>query len=567
MSRLFPQCRRTGSARIAVLACALLAVGCSRYSTFAPPGSGVVVAPPVGPDGTVVVGPTFLPGSVPVAVPVRVRPQPKLTVTPTRVVAPIGSEVVLLASLCGRDGLMMPNQRVEWMIAPGDAGQLLTLGGRDNWSLFQATRDRPRKLTNRYVIGSTAGSYERITRGTSATGDDLCVKPGQAWVAVTSPVEGTSHVTGYAPGVPNWQLGRDTAVIHWVDAQVSFPITAINAVGARHTMTTTVVRSSNQQPLAGWTVRYQIVGGPAASFAPGDAQTVDVATNAAGQASAEIFQPTPARGTNQVRIDVIRPPRPNDPDGAPFVVQSGSVLATWSAPEIRIQTIGPSEATVGATAVYQLAVSNAGDLPARDVTLSVTLPEGVSLASSRPEATQQGSTLRWKLGEVAAREARTINLELRVESEATVDICGAISTASGQTARSCATTRIGVAPVEPRPQPQPRGQADVRMTLSGPQTAKVGGEVVYDVTIRNVGGTAATGLTIADTFDDGLEHVDPLNPDRADPMTSPLRRKLADLAPGATDSIKIRFRVKRAGTMCHTVEVSGPGIVTVSQRA
>ena len=572
MLRLFPQCRRTRSAQIAVLACALMAGGCSRYSTFAPSGSGVVVAPPVESDGTIAATPTLLPGRAPLAVPVRVRPQPKLTVSPERVVAPIGSEVILLASLCGRDGLMMPNQRVEWMIAPNDAGQLLTLGDRDRWSLFQATSDRPRKLTNKYVIGSTAGGYESITRGTPSPADDLCVKPGQAWVAVTSPVEGTSRVTGYAPGIPNWQLGRDTAVIHWVDAQVSFPITAINAVGGSHALTTTVVRSSNQQPLAGWTVRYQIVGGPAARFAPGDAQTIDVTTNAAGQATAEISQPTPARGTNQVRIDVIRPPLASDPDAAPFVVNSGSVMATWSAPEIQVRTTGPSDATIGSIAVYQLAVSNAGDMPASDVALSVTLPDGVSLAASRPEATQQGATLRWNLDEVAAREARTIHLEVRTEKEATIDICGALSAANGQTARSCATTRIGVAPVDPQPQPQPRpqpqptNQADVRLTLSGPQTAKVGGEIVYEATIRNVGGAAATGLTIADTFDDGLEHVDPFNPD-ANPMASPLRRKLADLAAGATETVKIRFRVKRAGTMCHTVEVSGPGIATSSQRA
>ena len=57
---------------------------------------------------------------------------------------------------------------------------------------------------NTYAIGMTSSSYLCLSRGTPTPTDDLAVERGQAWVAVTSPVEGVSYVTAYAPGVKAW---------------------------------------------------------------------------------------------------------------------------------------------------------------------------------------------------------------------------------------------------------------------------------------------------------------------------------------------------------------------------
>jgi uncharacterized repeat protein (TIGR01451 family) len=578
MSRLPPPHRRFALAA-ALAAIALAPLGCSRYSVVAPPGSDVYVAPPVGSTDSSFAFPTLF-GSPARGAPVAMQVGPKVSVQPTRVVAPVGSEVVLVASLCGRDGYMLNNERVDWMIAPQDAGQVLAVADSNGWSLFQSAADQPRKLTNQYAVSKTASNAYQLNRGGIDACNNLCIKEGQAWVAITSPVEGTSRVTAYTPEIESSQQARDTAVVHWVDAQVSFPITAINPVGARQLLTTTVVRSSNQQPLSGWTVRYQVVGGPSAGFGPDGDATVDVPTNAQGQASIEIFQPKPERGTSQIRIDVIRPMRADEAGQAAFVLQSGTVLATWSSADLQLQASGPALATVGATASYQMVVSNAGDLPAADATLEVTLPAGVAFVGALPAAAQDGRTLLWSLGQVAAREARTIQLDLRPEGEGAIDICGRVTAAHGLTARSCATTNIGVAavgpvtpvdPAAPRPLPQPEVQPAqkpaVRLSLTGPNTAKVGEEVVYRMELTNPGTANIENVVITNTFDDGLEHIDSTAPAGAAPRTSPLSYRLGQLAGGATETITIRFRAKRAGTMCHTVEVSGDGVATVSERA
>ena len=101
------------------------------------------------------------------------------------------------------------------------------------------------------------------------TDDDKFVLRGQGWITLTSPVEGTSHVTVVAPEVYGWDARTKSATVHFVDAVVQYPPPAINPAGTKHTFTTTVMRYSNQSPCENWRVRYEIVDGPPAGFLPG----------------------------------------------------------------------------------------------------------------------------------------------------------------------------------------------------------------------------------------------------------------------------------------------------------
>src|SRR5262245_22061659 len=46
----------------------------------------------------------------------------------------------------------------------------------------------------------------------------------------------------------------------------------------------------------------------------------------------------------------------------------------------------------------------------------------------------------------------------------------------------------------------------VEIEIAGPQTAKLAEDVSFDVTVANRGTTAATGLSVIDSFDRGLKH-------------------------------------------------------------
>ena len=175
----------------------------------------------------------------------------KVQLTPSKIIAPVGSEVVLLAGVCAADGYMYANQEVEWMLAPGGVGQFIGLGRKSPLDWITGFNTWPRKVNSAYAIGVTSPRYLCLTRGTPTPADDLPVQRGQAWISVTSPVEGTSFVTAHAPGVKAWDGHAQTSTIQWVDAEFVYPPPAVNPAGTKHTFTTTVTRHTSQAPIEG----------------------------------------------------------------------------------------------------------------------------------------------------------------------------------------------------------------------------------------------------------------------------------------------------------------------------
>ena len=467
------------------------------------------------------------------------RPEPlldsrrnaQLTVAPAAVVAPVNSEVILLASVRGPDNFLLTNERVEWSIAPGGVGQIVAVGrnGVSDVLLGEFWRG---KIDNSYAIGTTGRESLRLARGTANPRDDVAVLPGQAWLTVTSPIEGTTHVLVFAPRTTAWECQKRTATIQWIDSEWQFPPPAINSAGTRHAFTTTVLRRSSQCPCVGWRVRYQIVDGPRAGFAPSGAASVDVETNAAGQGVAEILQPQPTPGTNRVAIQIFRPPLPGD--AGPLLIASGGALMTWTSPQIGLRKLGPAVVGQGAPFTYRIMVSNPGDLAAEDVVVVDDIPPELTYVESHPAAELSAGKLRWRLGRLAARETRPLEATFRAQQLGSVTACASATAAGGLQARDCATTTVA----------GPR----IEVKINGPQRAAVGSEVTFDVMVSNAGPAAATSLTIRDSLQPGMEHA---------LKRRAIERDIDNLAPGQTLRIQVKVRLTRAGRLCHQVEIRG----------
>ena len=303
---------------LAAMACAVLVAGCAdcRWRVD-PTGERVFVAEPVGPAYKEV--PAGQASFDPVAV----------IVAPRVTVAPVGGEVILLAGVVGPDGqYFRMDERVEWTISPGSVGEFVDLDKGSIWNLFLGDFTFPRKLSSTHAVGTTSRKDLRLTRGAPDPADHVLVGRGQTWIAVSSPMEGSTYVTAYAHEVYGWDRHKQDAVIYWVDARAEFPSPAIVAPGGRHMLTTTVRRQSDGSPAVGYRVRYTIgdaatgdlptpaiPSGRGVAVAPGGAQSVEIETNAAGQASVEVSQPQAVAGTTRVDIQVIRPSQPAAPAG------------------------------------------------------------------------------------------------------------------------------------------------------------------------------------------------------------------------------------------------------------
>jgi len=478
-----------------------------------------------------------------------------VTLAPRATVAPVGSEVVLLGGVVGDDNYLRTNRRLEWSISPEGVGHFVTVGP-DTWTDWMfCDFNNPRKVDNSFAIGSTSRDYTLLDRGTETPSDDVRVLRGQDWVTVTSPVEGTSQITVFSPSVSTWGQRKRTARIHWIDGQWRYPPPAISAAGASHTFTTTVTRHTDQQPRAGWTVRYEIVDGPAAGFSPDGASFVEVTTDSAGRASAEIIQTEPGSGTNRVSVQIIRPASPENPLGKRYSVGNGTTSITWTSPDLALSVSAPSEVDLGGELRYRIDVSNPGDLPAEDVVVTDLLPPTLTYIQSTPPAEGLSDTLRWQLGTLQARETKTIEIDCRTTTLGTVENCaeaigqGGAGPGGQMTARHCATTTVLL--------------PSINLQITGPPQVMVNGDVTFTIVLTNLSRVPIEDLLIKDTFDQGLMQPE-IPPNELESNT--IERELGRLDPGETQRIEVMFRAVEAGQLCHTVTVSNSlGIQATAQ--
>ncbi len=465
-----------------------------------------------------------------VEVPARIGPGDcsEFSLTPIETAASVGTEVILVAGVRGQDQYMVTNKRVEWTLAETGVGYFVDFNRAGIMDYLVGDFTRPRKVTDRFVITSTTRNYLRLTRGTVTPTDDVLIRPGQAWVSVTSAVEGTSLINVYVPCVYGWDRRIQTATIHWVDAQWTLPAPAIVPAGSRHKLVTTVTRQRDGSPCSGWKVRYEILDGAAAAFSPDNSGTTEVAVDSAGQAVAEIYQIQPSTGVTRIAVQIIRPGDAPGASGRQLTVGSGTAIVTWSGAQLNVRVSGPNTAAPGALS-FRIEANNSGSLPADAVSVNVALPPGVTYRSGNPAPSVSGNTVSWQVGRLNGGETRYFDLGVDIAAAGSYSICAAAQGSGGVTARHCAAVTVGA--------PQ------VTIQIRGPDR----------------GQAAVSGLSVRDTFDAGLRHsVGQGAVERDFPGA---------ILPGETKSIGVTFRVVQPGRWCHTVQVTGPGGIAASQQA
>ncbi|MEN1679238.1 MAG: hypothetical protein AAGJ46_06565 [Planctomycetota bacterium] len=282
--------------------------------------------------GPTVVGPAV--GQPVVGQPVPVNSD-RVTITPERVLAPVGSEVIVRAGLCQASGYLLTNERIEWSLGRQGVGQFVTLGSRGEGDPLRLPWHRPSKVDNEYAIGYTSPVHRCLRRHSADPLDDVQIRPGDAWVSVTSPAEGTSYVTAFAPGVADWASRTTTAVIYWIDAQWQLPPSTTVPAGQPHPLTTTITRKSDGAPIAGWIVQYEVSGAGGAALGYEAGQTAEAVTDNQGRATITVNPTDDGPGTATVNIKIVRPENAGAGGGPRVTVGEGVASVTWATDAIQ----------------------------------------------------------------------------------------------------------------------------------------------------------------------------------------------------------------------------------------
>ena len=454
-----------------------------------------------------------------------------MTVTPKEIVAPVCSEVIVAAGLCDGSGFYLTDQPLEWMIPESSVGEIVQVGRETLTGFTSFLRHSPQKIGTNYVRAYTSSIAQTIDRGTPNPLDDVSLGKGQSWISVTSPIEGTTFVTVWAPKEPDWERRRTTARIHWVDAKWTFPAPQIARFGQPVRLSARIMRS-NGAPVAGWIVRYDVLGGPEASFGARGEKSAAPTTLGDGTATVELLPNSTTPGITQVGIQIVRPGvRGGLPD---MVVGQGMTSVSWSSPGLTVRAAGPENVPIDGTLDYRVEVVNAGDLPARDVKLSFVPPRSLSVLSSSPAASPLGQTLVWRLGDVPPRSAKSIQVNCRATMAADIRACFRAESAERIVAEGCVSSRVFASALSIR--------------MSGPQSASVGEIAQFKIELSNTSSRPLTNVVVRDAYDPGLSEVNG--------KASPLEIAYPEIAAGETRQFAITFRVEEPGKQCHRVSAS-----------
>ena len=279
------------------------------------------------------------------------KPAETLSITPERILAPIGSEVILKASVCGENNYLRTNRRVEWMLGANGAGQFVTVGEQGELDIMRFPWQRPNKHDNLYAVGYTSPFHTCINRGTPDRSDDVQIRPGDAWITVTSASEGVSYVTASAPETANWDTRRARATIYWVDAEWVIPPSTSVQLGQPHALVTTVKRQSDGAPIAGWIVKYEVVEGPTARLGYESGQVSEATTDAQGRASMQVSPTDDQPGMARVNVTVVRPAQSGSMPSPRLEVGGGEVVIDWTPTASVVETPQPSLPDQGSTVI------------------------------------------------------------------------------------------------------------------------------------------------------------------------------------------------------------------------
>jgi uncharacterized repeat protein (TIGR01451 family) len=446
----------------------------------------------------------------------------RLEVRPIVATSPVRSQHVLIATVYDECGKPRRNRRIEWMVE-GD-GNIVEV---DESGIFPG---RGYKVDNRYAVSYTNYHEHRITRGNVNPNDDFVVRPGQSWCVITSAVEGDTHVTVYAPGIADWDKSKVFVTCHWVDAEWNFPAPATERAGNPHVLTTQVFRHTDRQPLANYRVRYRILDGPPAVFAPSQTQEAVAVSDLRGNAQVTLAQVRPEQGVNHIAMEVIRPPDPSTPSGAGIVIGAGQTAVDWQAPAVSLTKTGPASVGVNQDIPYTITVTNTGRVESRSMTVRDSLPEGIAYIRSQPPAIVEGRQLTWTLGLLPPGQAHTIQLVLRAPRVGQVVNCANVVTEEGLRAENCFTTDIT--------------SPGLRVSLAGPATGSVGAPVTYQITISNPGTGPATNVVLSSAFDPALEHETKANP---------VELKLGTLGPNESKTVPLTLIARQVGVAVNRV--------------
>jgi uncharacterized repeat protein (TIGR01451 family) len=234
-------------------------------------------------------------------------------------------------------------------------------------------------------------------------------------------------------------------------------------------------------------------------------------------------QPQPSSGSNSGGFGQVQPASQLQTiDVSEILSQPGTRdLEGVQTPSVVVQKRAPAEIRVGKPAEFVISVKNVGTVPALDVRVFDTLPQGAKLDSTLPPAEMVQDLMVWQLGDLRPSEERSITISIVPLEE------GEIGSVARVTFEAAASVRTLVT----RP--------NVELLHSGPPQVLIGQQYEVDLVIKNSGSGTADNVVVLAELPEGLET----------PNGRSLKLPIGPMPPGDTRKHLLRMRATKPGPL------------------
>ncbi len=225
-----------------------------------------------------------------------------------------------------------------------------------------------------------------------------------------------------------------------------------------------------------------------------------------------------------------------------------SVVTQVVRPVLAVTKTGPESALINTDFDYSITVENIGDGTAYSATLTDTLPAGLTYVSSSPEATVDGSTVTWSLGNIGSstdtNNSSTVTLTVRATEGGVIEN-SAVAAAEGvgvvaEEARASTTILV----------------PEITIEKTGRSAMFVGNQATYMLTATNSGDAPLTGVTITEGIPAGMSYVssDPVGTVSED-MTQVVW-DVGSLEVDASTSVTVTLQAEAESTITNTASAT-----------
>ena len=226
----------------------------------------------------------------------------------------------------------------------------------------------------------------------------------------------------------------------------------------------------------------------------------------------------------------------DEPAPAPVRTYAPRAFSCGGTDEIVVTA--PGEWQVGETQVCVIRFRAAN----RYQTCQVVHPmaNGLEVVGTQPAANRSGNNIVWDLGNVERGEERTFQVQYRSVNDVDLKLCAFLQT----TSCSCSAAKTV--------------RARIAIEKTGPETAVLGENVPYTITISNVGDGTAKNVVLNDYLPEGLRHSS---------GAAQLTQDIGSLAPGESRTLTLTAQAVARGRHCNRAVVTTANAGTAESTA